>query len=255
MMSPELDRLRPFNGAMGLLHLVQGLVMLVLSSDFSLPVTTAFLNFDETSGSLQPVVKTAFNLPIGPVVASFLFLSALAHALIVSPLVWPRYVEWIGRGINPARWVEYSISSSVMMVVIAQLTGIYDVVSLILLFGVNACMIWFGWMMEVHNQRTERTEWLSFWFGSAAGILPWVAVTIYLIGSGGDGGGPPGFVYAIFASLFVFFNIFAINMALQYLKIGKWRDYLYGERAYIWLSLVAKSLLAWQVFAGTLRPL
>ncbi len=135
-----------------------------------------------------------------------------------------------------------------------MLTGIYDVVSLILLFGVNASMIWFGWLMELHNQRTERTEWLPFWFGCFAGALPWVGITIYLFGSGGEGGGPPGFVYAIFGSLFVFFNIFAINMALQYLKVGKWRNYLYGEKAYIWLSLIAKSLLAWQVFAGTLRP-
>ena len=41
---------------------------------------------------------------------------------------------------------------------------------------------------------------------------------------------------------------------LQYRQIGKWRDYLYGEKVYITLSLVAKSLLAWQVFAGTLVP-
>jgi hypothetical protein len=52
----------------------------------------------------------------------------------------------------------------------------------------------------------------------------------------------------------VFFNIFAVNQVLQYKKVGRWRDYLYGERAYVVLSLVAKSLLAWQVFAGTLRP-
>ncbi len=92
-----------------MLHLVQGLVMLVLSSDFSLPVTTSFLRFDPTTGSLKPALETLANVRIGPLVASFLFLSALAHALIVSPLVWPRYVGWIGRGINPARWVEYSV--------------------------------------------------------------------------------------------------------------------------------------------------
>ncbi|MDH5294973.1 MAG: hypothetical protein OEW91_14955, partial [Acidimicrobiia bacterium] len=34
--------------------------------------------------------------------------------------------------------------------------------------------------------------------------------------------------------------------------IGRWRDYLFGERFYILLSLVAKSALAWQVFGGTL---
>jgi len=40
-------------------------------------------------------------------------------------------------------------------------------------------------------------------------------------------------------------------MILQYKGVGKWKDYLYGERAYIWLSLLAKTCLAWQVFAGT----
>jgi len=47
---------------------------------------------------------------------------------------------------------------------------------------------------------------------------------------------------------------FAINMFLQYKKIGPWKNYLFGESMYVLLSLVAKSVLAWQVFAGTLRP-
>jgi len=64
----------------------------------------------------------------------------------------------------------------------------------------------------------------------------------------------PGFVYAIYVSLFVFFNIFALNQFLQYKQVGRWKDYLFGERMYIVLSLVAKSLLAWQVFFGTLQP-
>ena len=45
-----------------------------------------------------------------------------------------------------------------------------------------------------------------------------------------------------------------INIVLQYRKVGKWSDYLYGERAYILLNLFAKTALAWQVFAETLRP-
>jgi hypothetical protein len=43
-------------------------------------------------------------------------------------------------------------------------------------------------------------------------------------------------------------------MILQYKKIGPWKDYLYGEKVYVLLSLVAKSALAWQVFVGTLMP-
>lgn len=62
----------------------------------------------------------------------------------------------------------------------------------------------------------------------------------------------PGFVYAIVVSLFLFFNVFGLNQWLQYRAKGRWADYLVGERSYIILSLVAKSLLAWQVFGGTL---
>jgi len=44
-------------------------------------------------------------------------------------------------------------------------------------------------------------------------------------------------------------------MVMQYAKKGKFADYLYGERGYMIMSLVAKTLLAWQVWSGTLRPL
>ena len=50
------------------------------------------------------------------------------------------------------------------------------------------------------------------------------------------------------------FNTFAINQLLQFKQVGPWRNYLFGERQYIILSLVAKSVLAWQIFANTLIP-
>jgi hypothetical protein len=235
---------------MGALHLAQGLAMLALASAFALPVTSSFLRMDPVTDKLVPVQDELTRLEIGPLVACFLFLSALAHAAVASPWLHRWYERNISHGINPARWIEYSLSSSLMMVVIAMLVGIYDVVSLIVIFALNATMILFGWMMELHNQTTTRTNWTAYWFGCFAGAVPWVAVAVYLAGDAD----PPGFVYAIFASLFVFFNVFALNMALQYRRVGRWRDYLYGERVYMLLSLFAKSALAWQVFAGTLQP-
>ncbi|MCB0989480.1 MAG: heliorhodopsin HeR, partial [Acidimicrobiales bacterium] len=68
----------------------------------------------------------------------------------------------------------------------------------------------------------------------------------------GPGEGAPTFVYAIFFSIFVFFNVFALNQALQYARIGPWKRYEFGEKAYVWLSITAKSVLAWQIFANTL---
>jgi len=246
----KLRSLRRWNLSMGGLHFAQAALILFLASTFSLPVTSHFLELSPVTNKLVAVPGEITRLQIGPMVALFLLLSASAHWILSLPRVRDWYEANLRRGIAPARWIEYSISSSLMMVVIAMLVGIYDIVSLIAIFAVNASMIFFGWMMELHNQTTQRTNWTAYWFGCFAGIVPWIGVAIYLIGDAS----PPGFVYAIFVSLFIVFNIFAVNMVLQYKRVGRWSDYLYGERAYMLLSLFAKSLLAWQVFAGTLQP-
>lgn len=246
--------LRKFNIFMGLLHLTQGALILFLATDFALPVTTSFLQYNVQTQKLLPVVQERFTIQIAPLIALFLFISATAHCILSLPSVYPWYVANLKKGANYMRWVEYAFSSSIMMAVIALLVGIYDGVSLMLIFALNACMILFGWMMELHNQTTKKTNWTAYIFGTFAGIVPWVAVAIYLFGAGSGNAKPPTFVYWIFFSIFIFFDIFALNQLLQYKKVGPWKNYLYGERMYIILSLVAKSLLAWQVFAGTLRP-
>jgi hypothetical protein len=82
--------------------------------------------------------------------------------------------------------------------------------------------------------------------------VPWIAITAQLIISTTDGKGVPGFVVAIFIALFLLFNTFAVNMWLQYRRRGRWADPAFAERIYLILSLVAKSALAWQVYAGAL---
>jgi hypothetical protein len=141
-----------------------------------------------------------------------------------------------------------------MMVAIGLLVGIYDASSLLMIFALISIMNLLGLVMEVHNQTTPKTNWLSYFIGCWAGLVPWLVVAGYLVLGANKGSKAPTFVYWIFVSIFIFFSCFAVNMILQYKKIGPWKNYLYGERAYIILSLVAKSLLAWQVFAGTLRP-
>ncbi len=251
----KFKNLRIYNIVMGFFHFVQGILMVVLSNDFTLPINTSYLKFDATTFTLQPLLNNVYNLRVGYAIAAFLFLSSLAHFIISMPKVYEWYVANLKKGINYARWIEYSFSSSIMIVVVSMLVGVYDLSTLLLIFFLNAMMILFGLMMELHNQTTTKTNWLSFIFGCIAGIVPWVVVALYLFGSGDADNRAPTFVYWIFFSIFLFFNTFAGNMILQYGKIGKWKDYTYGEKVYILLSLVAKSLLAWQVFAGTLRPM
>lgn len=250
----KFARLRRFNLIMGFLHLVQGVLMIVLSSSFSLPVYANYLGLDEASRQLVPVPEILFTLRIGPLVGAFLLFSAVAHFLL-GTVLYQWYVRNLKEHINKLRWIEYAFSSTLMIIIIAMLVGIYDIAALIAIAFVNASMILFGWMMELHNQTTSKVNWTAYFFGCIAGIAPWIAVAIYLLGPEAAGRqGPPAFVYWIFVSIFIFFNTFSVNQVLQYRKVGKWRDYLYGERAYIVLSLVAKSLLAWQIWAGTLRP-
>lgn len=249
----DYKKLRIYNLVMGIFHAVQGVLMLVLSNDFSLPINTSYLQFDVITQKLLPETEKVFDLQFGPLVASFLFISAIAHLVIAGP-AYEWYVKNLKKGMNLARWYEYSLSSSIMIVLIAMLTGVYDLSTIILMFSINAIMIFGGLMMEVWNQGKAKTNWTSYIVGCFAGAMPWVVIALHLFGSGEGEFKAPDFVYWIFFSIFLFFNTFSLNMYMQYKKKGKWKNYLFGEFVYILLSLLAKSALAWQVFAGTLRP-
>lgn len=249
--------LRKFNYVMGFLHLVQASVMLWLGltleniKDFVLPINVSFLKYEESIGQLVLKTDTIAELPIAAIVSSFLFISAIAHFVIV--VKNKKYNKDLKDRVNQFRWFEYALSSSIMIALIAMLFGVYDLSTLILIIGINACMNLFGLLMELYNKGRERVSWTPFIMGSFAGLVPWAVILISFLGSG-EWSRIPDFVYWVLVSYFIFFNLFPINMYLQYKKVGKWKDYLYGERAYILLSLIAKSILAWLVFFGTLQP-
>ena len=245
----RLAALRRYNIVVGLVLVAQAVVVYLLANDFTLPITASYLEGPPGTTPGDPI--TVMNTPIGLAVAGFLALSGIA--LLIVATLWSRgYAADLGRKRNRARWVEYALTSSMMIVLIAQITGISDVGALMAIFGVNAAMIFFGWLQEDYEQ-PGAGGWLPFIFGCIVGIVPWLIIAFFVVAPGSTSSAePPAFVYGIIVSLFLFFNVFALNQFLQYKQAGRWADYLVGERTYITLSLVAKSLLAWQVFAGTL---
>ena len=240
-------QLRIWNIVVGLILAIQAVMIAVLTNDFSLPVIGTFM---EGPPGTTPGMQDLFSIPTGWGVFAFLAISAGALLIIASPPVFPWYKRNLLQNRNYGRWIEYFFSSSIMIVLISQICGISDIAALLAIASINACMILFGLLMEKYEE-PGKANWLSFWFGCFAGIIPWIAIVIYVWAPGIDAS-PPGFVYGIIASLFVFFNCFAVNMVLQYKKVGPWRDYLFGEKVYIILSLTAKALLAWQVFSAVL---
>ena len=258
--SASIQQLHIWNKWLGALHFVQGVAILLLAKSLSWPVTTNYLTLDTLASKLSgnPVLvaaqRTIFSVNPAYLVAAFFFMSAIAHTIIATRYR-KTYETNLKLGINKARWIEYSLSASTMMVAIAMLTGIYDFSSLLMIFVLDLLMNMMGLVMELKNQGSKKVDWLPYWLGCVAGIVPWLVFVVYVVGANVYGSGNiPTFVYYIYATMFLFFSSFAVNMYLQYRKVGKWADYLYGERVYMILSLVAKSLLAWQVFFGTLRP-
>lgn len=241
-----LANLRRWNAALAVLHTAQGVLVLLLAGSFSIDVTSSFPT--GPPGSQPEAPETLFAVAIAPAVACFLFLAAIDHGLSATALRGT-YERDLARGINRLRWIEYSVSATIMILLIASYTGIVGISALIAIAGANVAMILFGWLQEEQNPPgRQRTSMRPFWFGTVAGLAPWIAIAVNVIGASTV----PNFVLGIFASLLVFFSSFAVNQWLQYREIGPWRSYAFGERAYLVLSLVAKSALAWQIFGGSL---
>ncbi len=244
----RLNSLRRYNLIAGVFHLVQAIAIFLLANDFALPVSVNYL-LDAQVPSAKFESVLLFDLPIALGVALFSLLSALAHFWIVGP-GFKRYTNDLSNMRNIARWVEYAISSTLMIILISMINAVWDVVALMAIAGANVAMILFGWLQEKYEE-PGKGSLLPFWFGCIAGIVPWIAM-FWLLFSPGSNAEAPGFVYGVVFSLFLFFNSFAIVQWLQYKRVGKFADYLVGERTYITLSFIAKSALAWQIFAGVL---
>lgn len=246
------QNLRRWNIAMAVLHGVSGGVMLPLANDFTLPVGARYLQGPPGTGFDGAVTTELFAFPLAWGTAGFLLLSALFHAVIAT-VGFRFYVDELRQGRNRLRWVEYAASSTLMIVLIAML-NITELGALVAIASANIAMIFFGWIMEVVNRPGEPVWWTPFAMGSVVGLVPWLVLAWYLVQPGAPAGSPsaPGFVYGIVISIFVFFNTFAINQWAQYAGVGRWRDYIVGEKTYQVLSLTAKSVLGWQIFANTL---
>ena len=242
----RLSGLRRWNLGLAVLHLGQGVLILLLTSDFAIAVTSSFP--EGPPGTAVPAPSTLFEVRIGWAIALFLGLAGLDH-LLTATSARAVYERDLRRGINRFRWVEYSFSATVMVILISFYFGITSINAVIAIAGANVGMILFGWLQERMNPpgRTSTTM-LPFWCGALVGIAPWVAIAVNLVGATTI----PGAVYGIFIVQALFFFSFGLNQWLQYKGIGRWADYAFGEKAYLVLSLGAKSLLAWQIFGVSL---
>ena len=165
---------------------------------------------------------------------------------------------------NPIRFIEYSVSASIMLVCIALLTGIYDEIILIAIGVLCAACQMCGLLAEYLEGARRLLVHVMGWVTlmTAYGIIwAYYGVANYQAGDNGA----PNFVHAIVIVMFALFNTFGIIQLTQYYckgckdgKIGWW-NWVWGgfyrwvgqeaELSYVWMSLIAKTVLGWIIYA------
>jgi len=243
----------PWNLIAGILHMIQAGILWTLTEGVKLDLLFIEYGFNVQEQEIEPVFKFWTEIPVSRLVVAFVFLSGLAHLLIAIPLR-KRYLNHIRNNQNPYRWYEYSVTASIMIVVIGLLAGVWTTGTLLALFGLTSVMNLMGLVMEyvndVSESYTQDVMWSPYWIGVIAGIIPWVVIGNTLWRSIAAEPDVPNWVIVSFVVIFFFFNIFALNQYLQYKQVSKWKDYVFGEKAYIFLSITSKSTLAWLVWYG-----
>lgn len=255
MTAPQLAQLRTWNIWLTVLFAGQAVVLLTLSVSHALPMALGFVGVDTLASQGHEQVLAAgthhlFDVNIAFLVAAFLATSAIAYGLMATKLQ-PYFEKDAKKGANTIRWVGHAVSASLMLVTVAILCGMYDVVSLLMLGSLTVVMSLVGMAAERRAQQNESL--LVCAAGAVAGIMPWLVVGVYVLGSWLYGT-LQGYMAGIFVSMVVLFALFATNTFLRYRKHRQWASYWQSERVYMALALVTQTALAWQIFAGVLHP-
>lgn len=215
-------------------------LFLLVDEDATVPVYTLYWRRKE-----GVVVNLESHAIVGFYSGAFLLLSFLNHAITAWCSDW--YERVLTEQCNPLRWLEYSISASLMHVMIAQLCGVADAYLLFCIAALTAVTMVFGWMQETlrpllkNDGRFELTPFVL-------GFVPWIAQWIVIFAHFDHAGSPPRWVAVLMALEFVLDASFAAWMLLSQTCVNEFKTV---EVGYVVLSLTAKQALAWVNFGGT----
>jgi hypothetical protein len=240
---------------LGVLHLAQGVLTLLFSDQLLVTVTTAFLKFNQTTGEVAPFINELVTIPLPYIASAVVLIAGMYHLAIASPFFFKNYITNLEQRFNPYRWVEYSITASLIVSVVGILSGIFDIFLQLSLFMLTAGMMMYAYIFELLNQRRQYGEpvnWVPFIVGSSLGIVPWVIITTYYFAGLQTVGELGGFWNSIIFFTFMIYALSMINMMLTIVNRGPWKDYVFSDKIFLLLSVTSKTALLWQIFFGVL---
>ena len=234
--------LKTLHGFAATVHFVQFIAVLVL------------IIGDE--GSKWPIVSQGFEdiskkwtYYLSYLVPLFPALSTVNHATAFFASHW--YEDVLKKKCNPVRWAEYSLSAGIMLWVIATLSGIIEIRTLISLAMLNAALQYVGYLIEKTKSTNGNAKPLLL-VGFAIHVTIWtqILISFFTVINQSANKAPPG-IYSIIIIMFILFSSFGVWASMWVLDIIKTFDIL--EMGYIILSLIAKTFLTWMVYFGVLK--
>ena len=250
-------------------------------------ITSRHLNsFDSHVVSSRPAITgCSYILPF--LLCSFTGVTIAAHTLYATALS-TKYQTEITQGQNKYRWIEYAISATIMLVIIALSSGVSDANSLFVLSTISVCVMLLGHLVEKYMatdmdtaQLATLVAWLLF-LAAWSFIFVQYAEQIYQINRRNEliaatqqppvcimtveqkpslaatqkpvvdekvttptSLSIPVFVHVMVALMFFWYSSFGLVQLVQLgmKKWGKEVDYSKVDKAYIVLSLLAKTTL------------
>ena len=252
--------LKIMHAVAGSFHLIQGIYGETI-------VNTLFKNAEKFTLK-NPVFNK--NIEIGKynlaqMAPIFSFLSSVNHIWAVVDS--PRYFQWVEKGYNPVRWIEYSMSAGIMYYMIAALSGIVDIKTLTLLVISNVALQYTGYSIEKdsanailqNNERSydsaTRQQVIGFLIFFAQVACIWTGFFTSLSTSEQDVPVMVWLIIFIITALFLSFGLLSLAYTRGYLKKKNLseRDFRKIETGYIVLSFVAKTFLMNMVLFGSVN--
>jgi hypothetical protein len=196
--------------------------------------------------------------------AAFFLLSALFH-LLNATLLRKYYISELQRCRTPTRWVEYTLSAPIMIVIIAYTLGIRERMLLATIATLIAITMPFGYWVEVISRPVSLQKWsrplqyrlLPWILGNIPQSIAWIVIFFQFYGEIYDGGGEsdltdriPSFVYIIIWGELLLFTSFGFACLLSQLNTPQ--NFYKGELLFQVLSLVSKGLLGGVLLAQVL---
>eukprot|EP00730_Choanoeca_flexa_P007128 TRINITY_DN12282_c0_g1_i12.p3 TRINITY_DN12282_c0_g1~~TRINITY_DN12282_c0_g1_i12.p3 ORF type:complete len:282 (+),score=66.89 TRINITY_DN12282_c0_g1_i12:169-1014(+) len=257
--SEDSHMLFKWNLIAGLVQLATSVVLFALSAIDEQKVAL-FSTYTDPDDREEPGVLWApepnrlYQVNVGYFSAVFLLLSAIDH-LLVCTVLRRQYDFYLMRAMNPFRWLEYSVSASLMHIMIGILSGVLTIHLILAIGFLTGTTMLFGLLQEIFNSslqgQPKKKSLLPFWLGCVPHMANWGFIMSYFFYGVANGDDVPNFVWAIIFILFFIDATFAIAQYVQQKEIGKFKSYIYGEMAFIILSLTSKQILAWVNYGGT----